>query len=73
MKPISRFLIFLMEIAEPLEVAYLGGSHIAWVRFIGECNHRMGHMVMKMGGNPEEALMGCRTEQVKEWIAKWKP
>lgn len=69
----SRWFILLMEIMEPFQIVTLGGSNMAWVRHIGEANHKMGHNLLRMGLDPEEGVMGCRASQVKEWIEKWGP
>lgn len=72
-KPMSRFFILLCEIMEPIQIVTLGGSNMAWIRFIGESNHKMGHNLLRLGLNPEEGLMGCSVPQVKEWIERWRP
>jgi len=73
MKPMNRFMILLAQIIEPFEVMMIGGSHMAWVRRVGEWNHEMGHDLLRLGLDPEDGLMGCRIPQVEEWIEKWGP
>jgi hypothetical protein len=69
----SRWFLLFLQIGEPFQLAYQGGSSMAWVRFIGESNHRMGHAMLRLGADPEASLMGCKRSQVREWIKLWGP
>lgn len=55
-KPVGRFTLFMLELIEPVQDALLGGSNMAWVRFMAEMNHRFGHLHIRLGGNPEQTM-----------------
>lgn len=71
MKPMSWWTLLMFRIAEPFQIIHLGGSSMAWIRFVGESNHNIGHSMLRLGGNPEVSLMGCKSEQVREWCKTW--
>lgn len=43
-KPIGRFWLFLLQLSEPIELIYLGGSRMAYLRMTARLEHRIGHM-----------------------------
>lgn len=55
-KPIGKFMLFALQVAEPVQIVYLGGSNIAWVRFMAETHHNFGHSHIRMSGNPEKTM-----------------
>lgn len=55
-KPVGRFLLFMLQVAEPIEQALLGGSRMNWVRFMAQTHHRFGHFHIQIGGNPEQGM-----------------
>lgn len=66
-KPVGRFMLFMMQVAEPIQLVYLGGSNMAWVRFMAEMNHRFGHLHFRLGGDPERTMTVMTDE---EWAKR---
>lgn len=71
MKPMSWWTLLMFQMAEPIQLLWLGGSSMAWIRFVGESNHKMAHSMLLIGIDPEGTLMGCKLSQAKEWYSVW--
>lgn len=65
-KPIGRFWLFMLQFAEPMQQLMMGGSQMAWVRFMAEMNHRFGHSHLMLGGDPERTMTVMTDEEFKE-------
>lgn len=43
MKPISRFTLFLLQISEPIQMIWFGGSQMAYLRWQARNLHDLAH------------------------------
>jgi hypothetical protein len=64
-KPIGRFMLFMMQLAEPIQLIYLGGSNMAWVRFMAEMHHRFGHLFVQWNADPERNMTVMSDEEFR--------
>lgn len=62
-KPVGKVLLFVLQISEPFQQAYLGGSQMAWVRFMAKTHHNFGHVHLQLQGNPEAAMTVMSDEE----------
>jgi hypothetical protein len=65
-KPIGKILLLALQIAEPLQYAYLGGSSMNWVRFMAETHHNFGHFHIRLDGDPEGAMTVMTDEEFRK-------
>lgn len=64
-KPVGRILLFMLKFSEPIQQAFLGGSQMAWVRFMAETHHRFGHVHILLKGDPERPMTVMSDEEFK--------
>lgn len=64
-KPMGKILLFMLQIVEPIQIVYLGGSNMAWVRFMAEVHHKFGHFHIRMGSDPETTMTVMSGEKFK--------
>ena len=64
-KPVGRFMLFMMQLAEPIQLIYLGGSNMAWVRFMAEMNHKFGHLFIRWNSDPERNMTVMSDEEFR--------
>lgn len=69
-KPVGKVMLFMMQMAEPIQIVYLGGSNMAWVRFMAETHHNFGHFHIRMQSDPERSMTVMTDE---EFLAKKGP
>lgn len=62
-KPVGRFMLFMLQVAEPMQQIMMGGSQMAWVRFMAEMHHRFGHVSILLKGNPERTMTVMSDEE----------
>lgn len=62
-KPVGRFTLFMLQILEPIQLVYLGGSNMAWVRFMAEMHHRFGHLFIRWNSDPERNMTVMSDEE----------
>lgn len=62
-KPIGKVLLFALYVAEPLQIAYLGGSSMNWVRFMAETHHNFGHLHIRWNTDPERSMTVMSDEE----------
>lgn len=69
-KPVGKFTLFALQMAEPIQIIYLGGSNMAWVRFMAETHHNFGHFHVKTRGNPEAAMTVMTDEEFRKKVGR---
>jgi hypothetical protein len=59
-------MLFMLQFSEPFQQVYLGGSQMAWVRFMAEMHHRFGHVSILLHGDPEQTMTVMTDEEFKK-------
>lgn len=65
-EPIGKITLFMLQMSEPIQQVYFGGSQMAWVRFMAETHHNFGHQIIRMGGDPESAMTVMTDEEFRK-------